>query len=124
MTGTNQPQENSLPRFEGVKVYTIEPNGCLNGIYTNNSPETGQRICNEIARKIPDSSNDPALEGSYSCCRIDVHNQQHLGILHIHRLLNAYALSWEENNKIAFTGTGYRTRPDQLVVVYTHAPTP
>lgn len=52
--------------FEGIALYNIEKNGCLNGVYTNEHKSEYGIIHNEICRKIGWSEETKEiLEGTY-----------------------------------------------------------
>ena len=117
-TSINSTSANTPPTFEGVVVYTIGLNGCLNGFYTNNAPQNGGRVFNEIARRDPDGANDLDIPGTYTCSWIDLNNQIQNGSLIITPQGTIFDVQWQVNNAIVFRGRGYRTQIDQLVVVY------
>jgi len=62
-----------MSKFRGIAVYEILPNGCLNGVYSNDDPATEDEIFNEIARKHPNEVGQ-GIEGKYTCGYIDLKN--------------------------------------------------
>ncbi len=117
--------------FEGVVVYTIGRDGCLNGVYCNNAKNTAHQVFNEIARlsmrydeeslKNIAGNTSTHLSGEYVCQWIDVNNITHTGLLRIRRTANAYDVEWVENGQNVFEGIGFLTTNDQFVVAYTTA---
>ena len=59
-----------MAKTQGVQVYEILPDGCLNGTYAND--DTGNKIYNEIARKRTGDTTD--IIGLYDCFYFDLGN--------------------------------------------------
>lgn len=110
-----------MPTFEGVVVYTIERNGCLNGIYTNNHPNTRQQVFNESAR-LPrgERINLEELDGTlvFDTTWIDLNNEIVNGRLEITSRANDYLVNWFYDNGGTYTGIGFLLRDDMFVVRY------
>jgi len=68
--------------FNGIVLYDIELNGCLNGVYTNMEAPAGV-IYNEIARKRVDPKKtenevggvELEIEGIYDCQYFDIERE-------------------------------------------------
>ena len=111
----------------GIVLYDIQMNGCLNGVYTNELA-LGV-IYNEIARKqekfikptdVPDKWD---IEGEYDCMWFDELNSQESCVLKISRngsSTSIYTVEWLETKtrNPRFTGVGYLMNPRQFVVRY------
>lgn len=110
--------------FDGVIVFEILPNGCLNGVYSNDHADSKNEIFNGIARKKPNQKE--GIIGDYICgfmshnsddiwtCDLKIHNtpkRQRNGQFHF---------EWYEKgtNKMIFEGTGWQTRTNQITVSY------
>ncbi len=109
--------------LNGVMVYEILPNGCLNGVYSNDHPKTNNQIFNDVARKKISDNGDEIL-GEYICgfigsdntvwdCKLIIHNRPK-------RVQNGqYHFEWYDKNDILiFEGTGWRTKANQIAVSY------
>lgn len=111
----------------GVVLYNIESNGCLNGVYTNDGV-LGE-IFNEIARlKTDGQSGEDGISGSYDCLYFDLDNSPCNRSLIISvspqnsaRKLYTYRFEWFNEKVRSFIGTGYRMNGTQIVVHYTNA---
>ena len=108
--------------FDGVCVYEILPDGCLNGVYTNDRPDTKNEMFNEIARKVSGNDKDKII-GKYVCCYIDVGNTPKICELVIqvgqrHVRNGQYDFMWYESGVMVYEGTGWRTRDTQITVSY------
>ncbi len=111
----------SKETLSGVITYEILPDGCLNGIYSNDHPKTQNKIFNEIARK--SDENPEEILGEYICCYIDFGNTIQKCKLIIHnkskRKQNGqYHFEWFDGKEMIFEGTGWLTRKNQLTVSY------
>ena len=121
-------------KFNGIVLYNIERDGCLNGVYTNEQAYTG-RIYNEIARrqnqdkhyKIESEEGKRAccnidIEGHYDCQYFDVNNEYCRCELEIKRdpitAHNVYRFYWRGKNGRDFEGIGYQMNHNQLAVSY------
>ena len=119
--------------MNGIVVFEIFPNGCLNGVYSNDHLDTKNEIFNEIARKISGEESDEIL-GVYACSYIDVGNIVKNCVLVISNPLlrkpprvrkGQYDFTWyrdynpkTKKGNIIFEGTGWRTRENQITVSY------
>ena len=108
--------------FSGIAVYEILPNGCLNGVYSNDHPDTQNEIFNEIARKVSEDGAD-TIVGKYVCCYISIGNEAcncdlEIQIATRRKRNGQYDLIWSRNKKVIFEGTGWKTRGNQLTVSY------
>jgi len=109
-----------MPPFKGVIVYEILPNGCLNGIYSNDAMSTTNEIFNEIARKIPNANKDEIL-GKYACSYIDLGNKIEICDLEINAppsKKGQYQFTWTKKGTKIFEGIGWLTRHNQITVSY------
>lgn len=116
-----------MPTFNGVAVYEILPNGCLNGVYTNDHPNTQNEILNEIARKVLNGNGD-INTGKYVCSYIDAGNvtvncdlEITTGIVRKNGRSGQYDFKWYDTGKTTnpiFEGTGWLTRHNQITVSY------
>ena len=126
--------------LDGVVLYEIFPDGCLNGTFSNDHPNgfitasgirIGNRLFNEIARKIDQNNNDilnnpSALIGEYICSYIDLGGivyecRLEISLGHIRRNRRAcgYDFVWNDSTSgaILFEGSGWRIG-NQIVVSY------
>jgi len=118
--------------LDGVVLYEIFSDGCLNGVFSNNHPagfindaagnRIGNRLFNEIARKIDQNDNDilnnpSALIGNYICSYIDLGGvvcecRLEISLGHIRRNGRAceYDFIWTDRTIGAriFEGSGWR----------------
>lgn len=110
---------------EGIILFQIEKNGCLNGVYTNKGQDGV--IYNEIARhidapKIQDPSKELALEGKYDTVYFDngnKHFQLYLEIDLLPEKKGTYTFVWtDKKGKKIFEGIGYKMNEHQMVVHY------
>jgi len=111
-----------MPRIEeGIEIYNIELDGCLNGVYTNEHKKVGCEIHNEIARiKQRDESDPQGISGTYDCFYFDYRNARVDALLKITNSGRAYSFEWRDvkNNKLLFEGYGYKMNEKQLAVHY------
>ena len=109
-----------MSSYNGVIVYEIHPNGCLNGVYSNDHTDTNNEIFNEIARKKPTNEiND--IEGLYTCCYIDLNSESFKCDLQIKNNNDQYEFTWYETGlptQWKFKGKGWKTRENQITVWY------
>lgn len=115
-----------MASINGVAVFEILPNGCLNGVYSNDHPDTKNEIYNEIARKMSGDDLDSII-GTYACSFISLRNEIFNCILVIHnqskRKKNGqYHFEWYDSDKstrkMMYEGTGWKTRDNQITVSY------
>lgn len=106
---------------KGIALYSIELDGCLNGVYTNE--DVDGLISNEILIPLDKGKYDNPLIGEYLCRYFD--NKTKLGyeeILEISlekRTNGTYIFTWKgKNNVIKFTGVGYKMTEKLLAVSY------
>lgn len=115
-----------MPKFEGVVVYTIEKNGCLNGVYANDENPLPNHVYNEIAKRTTDINKEYPLAGTYLCSWIEWSNKGDIivnGVLTINWQGNYYDVVWRDNkNNRLFVGKGFQTGDYQLTVRYEEAP--
>lgn len=108
--------------FEGIIVYTIHKDGCLNGLYYATGNPAGPTY-NEIARKIDDRPKE--LDGDYVCCWIDGNNNVQKGKLKIQPRNNVnpsagtFDVTWYEGGRVSFKGTGFLLDNNIFTVHYT-----
>lgn len=100
---------------QGIALYSIELDGCLNGVYTNEH-EDG-RIRNEIAVKT--SSDNEDLIGTYEYTYFDG-QERYIGLLEIRSLHSkTFTFEWrDESGNLVFSGTGYKMNEKQVAVRY------
>lgn len=110
-----------MPKTQGVIVYKIERDGCLNGFYTTSDNGKSHELYNEIARKIDPSENmaEDAIAGKYVCSWININNEVMVATLTIHNCEKSYELTWNVAGNDRYKGTGYITGAHQLTVSYT-----
>ncbi len=106
-----------VPNFYGIALYTIEPNGCLTGVYSNTGLPLNS-LYNEIGRKAP---KQPAgIEGMYKCAWIDLHNVVIEGSLEIIAAAKHYDVVWKDNaGTIVYNGSGFMMSNNTFAVYYT-----
>lgn len=104
--------------LRGVITYEILPDGCLNGVYSNNAQKTNGEIFNEIAKRKPGQIKGE-ISGQYICCYIDSDYNVHECELKVTGILNAnYEFEWHKQGVKMFEGTGWRTKQNQLTISY------
>ena len=107
-----------MTKYTGVCIYEILPDGCLNGVWSDNYKKTENQIFNEIARKV-DLLSDK-IEGKYICSYTDFGNQSLKCELDIEAILQGgtcYKLVWKCSG-FTINGTGWLTRHNQLSVSF------
>jgi hypothetical protein len=106
-----------MSSYNGIAVYEILPDGCLNGVHTNDHTKTKNKIFNEIARK-KDVHKTDTIEGLYTCCYIDLLSEPFICDLEIKNNSDQYEFIWSDlkTKKIKFKGKGWLTRENQLTV--------
>ena len=100
-------------KFNGIALYDIQMNGCLNGVYTN----TGAcgEICNEINKKKKSSTSAAdTIVGEYDCLYFD--QQGELTITKPSKD-NVYHFSWDIDGQ-QHEGVGYKMNDRQIAVSY------
>ena len=106
-----------MPTFSGVITFEILANNCLNGHYTNDHPDTGGQLYNEIARKISEGNG---ITGQYICSYIDVGNIVKVCTLEIREGIGDNLLfSWNMDGTQIFKGIGLLNKENRLRVEYT-----
>lgn len=105
----------------GVVLYTIERDGCLNGLYTNEHAKG--TISNEIAiHKDGTQAKDwpEEITGEYTITYLENgKNTIYHGYLNIQNVgYNIYRFEWHPGNGGHFKGTGYKMRDNLIVVRY------
>ena len=99
----------------GIILYTIERDGCLNGVYTHEGLKG--KIFNEIARKLRKQGN----KTTYACAYFEAVGQDvaKTAILEITREPSGILrFSWLSGGKEIFHGDGYKMNPLQMSVIY------
>jgi hypothetical protein len=120
----------SEKKFWGVVVYEIV-DSCLNGLWTNNDPQKGGVLMNEIARKIDESGgniigdyerkNDKKREeiiGDYHVSWIEPNEEPTTGKLKITPKGIDYNFEWRVKGEVIFKGIGMLVGLKQLVAFY------
>ena len=107
----------------GIVLYTIESDGCLNGVYTND--DLHGEIFNEIARlKYNDRVTPDEISGDYDCVYFDIGNTQKsceliVDLIHLDSEFLEYRFVWNDSNgRREFEGIGYRMNDKQIAVHY------
>ena len=113
--------------FNGIILYNIEMNGCLNGVCANMEAPAGV-IYNEIARKRLSAKQaeeevggvELDLEGTYDCQYFDPEGEYRNCDLVIKKEkgLNAYSFEWTGKGERLYVGRGYKMNARQVVVHY------
>jgi|GEM_PF-3593979 len=121
--------------FEGIIVYTIHKDGCLNGLYYATGNPQGPTY-NEIARKLPTKTAEENEEngankqnkqiqdlivGDYVCCWIDGANKVIEGKLNISKITSngTFDVKCDVKGKPDFIGTGFLLDDKTFAVHYT-----
>jgi len=99
----------------GIAVYTIEDDGCLNGLWTEKSLKG--ELMNEIAKKI--GKTKKGLDGEYHDKYIDYKNKKYTGTLTIKqdKIDKSYFLKWEikEPHDLNYGGIGFKIEKQFIV---------
>jgi hypothetical protein len=106
--------------YIGVIVYDILPDGCLNGLGSDNDKDTKNEIFNEIARKKSDENSD-GIAGNYICSYSDTNDVIRKCCLTIGESpKNQFHFHWHkiEGRTWEFIGIGWRIKPNQIAVSY------
>jgi len=108
---------------EGIGLYNIELDGCLNGVYTNEHKTLGGEILNEIARiRQKDKSDPTSIAGIYNCFYFDYKNARVDAELTIKYSNRTYEFEWVDvtgpKRHTLFKGIGYKMNEKQLAVHY------
>lgn len=107
------------PRF-GVCLYTIELDGCLNGLFTNEGARG--KVFNEICRKRPEDPPRETLLGTYDSVYFDEEGNTYpfeLAITTFQNIPNVFQFDWRnDTNNVVFSGIGYLISARQVVVRY------
>ena len=118
-----------MPEY-GICLYTIERDGCLNGVYTNELASGMDRngnninegvIYNEIARiKEYDDSDTERISGLYDCFHFDLENERVNTILEISNVGRLYTFTWWNLRRTTriFIGKGFIMNASQICVHY------
>lgn len=106
---------------QGIALYSIELDSCLNGVYTNEH-EDG-RISNEIAVKTNPENTE--LIGTYKYTYFD-RQERYNGLLKISLAqpkTRTFTFEWrDESGNLVFSGTGYKMNEKQVAVRYESLP--
>ena len=107
----------------GIVLYTIESDGCLNGVYTND--DLGGEIFTETAKRRTPSTAD-RISGTYDAFYFDrdtLRNNARLTISPIPGATNRYTFIWRRAraNTDTFVGEGYIMNNKQVAVAYREA---
>lgn len=111
-------------KLQGVILYDIELNGCLNGVYTNNYLHS--EIFTETARVKKDTKvGSDGVSGEYDCFYFDVDNSKNICELIISESAHPniigtfeYSFVWKYEGAVIFRGVGYQMNERQIVVRY------
>lgn len=109
-------------KVDGMILYSIELNGCLNGVYTNEHAQGF--IYNEIARKKKYIREEEGIiDGEYDCFHFEgsnsLRNNTELIITKISNSEGFDFIWFVKNSTIPkFKGIGYRMNEKQLAVHY------
>lgn len=103
---------------EGIALYSIEADGCLNGVYTNEHRTTGGVICNEIARIKDRSKVKDDCSGLYDCFYFEEKGRLE-GELEITVKNRVYTFEWRDSSGTPiFRGQGYKMNGRQIAIHY------
>lgn len=123
MTSAQELQVMAIQKkeYQGVISYEILPDGCLNGVYSDNHPDTENRIFNEILKK---SDESKSIDGNYKALYFDVHGPQECTVKVTPNKKNHghFYFEWFSGTKRIFDGSGWQLRENQIVVSYRHKP--
>lgn len=114
-----------MNRLRGIILYDIQLNGDLNGVYTNNHPDTQARLYTETARlRQPFVQQYHELNMNngtmvYDCFYFDVDNQRVNCTLKFEITNSIIQATWSDNTRILFTGEGYQMNERQIAITYT-----
>lgn len=101
----------------GIVLYDIELDGCLNGVYTNDGPGVQGVIYNEVARK--KKTMPTGIAGDYDCFYFDISNARHdVDLTITPGPTRTFDFLWAENSKPIFCGVGYLMNERQIAVRY------
>lgn len=109
----------------GIVLYSIEKDGCLNGVYANEQPPDAGIIFNEMARKIQKTvtkGKDP-IEGVYECSYFETDSARRDVQLKIDGrspAANVFDVLWIDpvTSLPIFEGVGYKMNERQFAVHY------
>ncbi len=99
--------------FQGGIIYRIEPDGCLNGLWSNT--EALHKVFNEIDRKKTTKGND--IDGVYDSSWIEDSNSIHTGELVIIKQASHYDFVWTDKDGTVFKGIGFKLA-NEITVSY------
>lgn len=102
---------------EGIILYNIELDNCLNGVFTNYYLDG--TIFNEIAKKRECSNG---IVGVYDCFYFDIidrKNDVELQISIDKSKQNTFLFEWRNEKTLLFKGIGYKMNEKQIAVHYT-----
>jgi len=97
----------------GVILYTIGSDGCLNGLYANKGAKG--EVFNEVAKKITDMST---IEGKYECFYFEEGAGVPCNLLIDRNSDGYFEMIWSIGTKPIFKGVGYLMNSTQIVVNY------
>lgn len=100
----------------GLILYSIELNGCLNGVYTNDSGSMPE-ICTETAKRRTGTGDGDMLSGTYDCMFFEP-TSTHKTILTIECVRDTFYFIWGDLTAPTFIGVGYIMNQTQAVVRY------
>lgn len=106
---------------EGIILYNIELNGCLNGVYTNEDKTVVGEVYNEISRlKMTSQLGLDGVSGRYDCFYFDLNNFRVEAELEITLISgNMYEFYWWNlHGKKIFQGIGYKMNERQVAAHY------
>lgn len=106
---------------EGIILYNIEKDGCLNGVYTNEHKTVNGEIYNEISRiKKNTKPGKDGISGIYDCFYFELQNFPFNAELEIKfKIGNVYEFIWRDlNGTPIHTGVGYKMNDKQIVAHY------
>lgn len=102
----------------GIALYEIELDSCLNGVYTNEYLDG--HICNEIA-KMNKAKKGDEVTGDYRCFYFDESKSRFDAKLSISKneSVGTYEFIWTDlDGNIEFKGIGYKMNQRQIAVHY------
>lgn len=108
---------------EGIILYNIELNDCLNGVYTNDDPNLGGEIFNEIAKIKDKRGKENDITGLYDCFYFEFSLKGNVPVNAILEVTlegkGKYKFLWTAlDGKKQFVGIGYKMNDRQIAVNY------
>ena len=108
-------------QFKGIILYNIELDGNLNGVYTNNHPNTRGEIYTETARlkkNFPQFNNNTEVR-EYDAFYFDLNNERVDCLLKFSIQNRIIDVIWElVDGRVLFRGQGFQMNDRQIAISY------